>query len=122
VGIRGAWVPARGLGTPLVPTWRLGYNSLLGTSLRTHDAWTPASVLGTPCAHVVLGLLPVGWALPSAHVPLRLRWVSHNRALLGISGVWVIGRASRSMINGSSVRTHSIGSFIKTQCSWVLGF
>jgi len=75
VGTRGAWAPVWRLGTPPAHTWRLAFVSVLGTSQRTRGAWAPASVLGIPCSHVAIGLLPVGLALPNAHVVLELHWV-----------------------------------------------
>jgi hypothetical protein len=91
--------------------WRLGYASVSGTSQRTCGAWALASVLGTPCAHMAFGLLPVGWALPSAHVALKLHLVSHDWVPLGTNGAWVMALdskgmdwASEPMINGFSVR------------------
>jgi hypothetical protein len=81
-----------------------------------------------PSAHVALGLLPqcwahpahtwrlgclpVGWVLLSAHVALGLPGWAMIAPPLETSGAWVMapdsrgmGRASRPMINGFSVRT-----------------
>jgi hypothetical protein len=123
----GAWVlpqgcthvalglPSWGLGKPPEHMWPLG--SLLGAwahPLSTRGAWAPCLVPGhTPWAHVTLGL-----------------GVTHDHAPLGDN--WHLGSATGPKGNGSGVRIQDqhvyhqdpiiIGSSIKTQGSWVLGF
>jgi len=78
-----------------------------------HCWWELSLYVSTPSAHVAVGLC---------------LWVEHSSAHtlclgcagLGTSGAWIMAKDSTEMSLAS--RPNSIGSFIMTQCSWVLEF
>ena len=118
VGTRGAWAPARGLGTPPMHTWRLGYASVSGTPQRTRGAWAPTSVLGTPCAQVVLRLPAFGLGTPKR---TRGAWAALVKPWSRpIGDKWCFGHGYRLKGNGLGVRTHDQWSSVRTQFYWVL--
>jgi len=109
VETRGAWAGAWVLGTPPVPTWRLGSASVLGTPPAPTWRLGPAKCWANPCTYVAFGSYQV------LGKPLHIRGVwatlGGNHARFPLGDTWRLGHCTGTKGNGSVV---------KTQDQWVM--